>query len=286
MPKWRFWEKEPTREQTSALPGRTATAGEPIVPNLAPRRSEPASPDHIAALKRRRDGILFDVEQSELAHQDENPWRERITLLEETVADIRAERARLDDIPRLDLPAPPELPVSLGEVRWQDPALVEITIGDQRFRFESDLDWAERGTYVSRNDLERRGGDAAAIAPTEWEDDTRQRFTDRLNESLFILASDLRNRAENGEALPTVSALHELISPCPDCGDWKLWGGFCPRCAERAQQAKALDDEILGRLGEIAGEEEERATIAERLPVALRRLADVEAELDSLGVTQ
>lgn len=286
MPKWRFWEKEPIREQPSALPGRTATAGEPVVPHAAPPRSQTPTPERIAALKRRRDGILFDVEQSELAQQTENPWRERISLLEETVANIRAERAAVDKVPRLELPPPPESPASVGEVRWEDPALVEIAIGDQTFRFESEIDWAERGTYVTRNDLELRSGDPAAIARIDWAPEIRDRFTSRLTESLFILASDLRNRAENGEALPSVSTLSDLISPCPECGDWKLWGGFCPSCAERAQRTKALDDEILARLGEIAREEEERAEIAERLPIALRRLADVNAELASLGVAE
>ena len=60
MPKWRFWEKEPTREQSSALPGRTATAGEPVVPHAAPPRSQTPAPERIATLKRRRDGILFE----------------------------------------------------------------------------------------------------------------------------------------------------------------------------------------------------------------------------------
>jgi hypothetical protein len=36
-------------------------------------------------------------------------------------------------------------------------------------------------------------------------------------------------------------------------------------------------------LQEISAEEEERAKIAERLPVALRRLADVDADLRSAG---
>ncbi|MGH2548237.1 MAG: hypothetical protein ACRDHN_02550, partial [Thermomicrobiales bacterium] len=101
MPNWKPWKKNPPAEQVSALPGRTATVGEPIIPATAPRENVAPSPDRVATLKRRRDGILFDVEQSELAQQPENPWRERIELLNQTIADIRRERDGLNSAPRI-----------------------------------------------------------------------------------------------------------------------------------------------------------------------------------------
>lgn len=283
MPNWKIWKKEPPHEQRSALPGRTATAGEPITPDVAPRPSAPPAPDRIATLQRRRDGILFDVEQSELASQPENPWRERIDLLEQTIDDIRKERENLDNVRRIDRPAPANQLVTIGRVIWEDPASVEFSIANERFRYESEIDWAERGTYVTRNELERRLGDPSLFAPARWPEDEQQAFTERLNESLFIFATDLRHLAENGETLPAEVSLADLISSCPVCGDWQLWGGFCPSCAERDRQRKALEDEIAARLQDISAEEEERAKIAERLPIALRRLADVEMELKSFG---
>lgn len=286
MPNWKIWKKNPIPEQRSALPGRTATAGEPIAPDPTPRASAPPAPDRVATLKRRRDGILFDVEQSELANQAENPWRERIELLRQTIDDIRREREFLDALPRIERPVPANQLVTVGRVVWEDPASVEFTIADEPFRFESEIDWAERGTYVTRNDLEFRRGDASIFAPARWPEAERQAFIERLNESLFIFATDLRNLAENGSTLPAEISLADLISACPVCGDWQLWGGFCPTCAERDRQRKALDDEIAARFQEISAEEEERAKIAERLPIALRRLADVETELTALGAAE
>jgi hypothetical protein len=285
MPNWKIWKKDLPREPQSALPGRTATAGEPIIPEAALRSGAPPAPDRIATLKRRRAGILFDVEQSELANQAENPWRERIALLQQTIADIRLERERLEALPRIERPVPPNQLVTVGRVVWQDPASVEFSIADEAFRYESEIDWAERGTYVTRNELERRAGDPARFAPERWPEDERLAFIQALNDALFIFATELRTRAENGTTLPAEVSLADLISPCPICGDWRLWGGFCPACIERDRKRRALEAEIAGRLQEISAEEEQRAKIAERLPVALRRLADVETELRSLGVT-
>ena len=283
MPNWKIWKKTPQSEQHSALPGRTATAGEPIIPDGAPRPSAPPAPDRVATLKRRREGILFDVEQSELANQPENPWRERIELLTQTINDIRHEREDLENLPRIERPVPTNQLVTIGRVVWEDPASVEFSVANEPFRYESEVDWAERGTYVTRNELELRAGDASKFAPAEWPKEERQAFLERLNEALFIFATDLRNLAENGGVLPAEVSLADLISPCPVCGDWRLWGGFCPTCAERDRRRKVLEDEIAARLQEINAEEEERARIAERLPIALRRLADVETELRSFG---
>lgn len=284
MPNWKIWKKEPPAEQRSALPGRTATAGEPIIPTPTPRESAPPAPDRIATLKRRREGILFDVEQSELAQQRENPWRERIDLLEQTIDDIKRERDSLELFPRFERQAPMNQLLVVDRVVWEDPASVRFTIADEAFLFESELDWAERGTTITRNELELRKGDASKFATAGWPETEREYFTNQLNESLFIFATDLRNRAENGEAIPGELSLADLIAPCPVCGDWQLWGGFCPACAERDRHRKSLESEIAARLLEISNEEEERAKLAERLPIALRRLADVETELKSLGV--
>ncbi|CAN5614700.1 hypothetical protein BH09CHL1_BH09CHL1_33530 [soil metagenome] len=284
MPNWKPWKKNTPAEQVSALPGRTATAGEPIIPATAPRENAPASPDRVATLKRRRDGILFDVEQSELAQQPENPWRERIELLNQTIDDIRRERQGLDSLPKVERPIPTNQPVSIDRVTANDPATVSYSIAAEPFLFESEVDWAERGTTISRNELELRTGDASIFASPDWSESDRADFATRLNESLFIFASDLRNRAENGEAFPSELTLSDLISTCPVCGDWQLWGGLCPACAERDRQRKSLDSEISARLLEINAEEEERAKLADRLPIALRRLADVQAELKALGI--
>jgi hypothetical protein len=284
MPNWKPWKKHPPAEQVSALPGRTATAGEPIIPATAPRENSAPVPDRVATLKRRRDGILFDVEQSELAQQPENPWHERIELLNQTIADIRRERSSLDTLPRIRRPTPKNQPVVIDRVIADDPATVSFSIAAEPFLFESEIDWAERGTTISRGELELRSGNVSAFASPDWLESDRIDFALRLTESLFIFASDLRNRVENGETLPGELTLADLISISPVCGDWQLWGGFCPTCAERDRRRKSLDSEISARLLEIDSEEEERAKLADRLPIALRRLADVQSELRALGV--
>jgi hypothetical protein len=260
---------------------RTAPAGEIIRPE--PVASQPAAPDpqRLATLHRRREALLFDVEQSELATLPENPWRDRMALLSETIGQVQAE---LDSLtaPKLDRPAFPPTPVTIDEVRWEDPADVLFAVGDEHFSYVSEIDWAERGTYVSRNELALQNGDPSSLIPEFFAADLRDLAGERLAEALFIFASDLRRRAESDEALPEGVTLDAIIGICPVCGDWMAWGGYCPTCTALAQMRQALTDEIA-RIGtEIQQEEDERAKLADRLPVARRRLAETESEIARL----
>jgi hypothetical protein len=279
MPKWRFWERPPEPSTTPTNPPRrTAPAGEIIRPEPPVPQSAAADPQRLATLKRRRETLVFDVEQSELAAQPENPWRERIALLNETIANVSADLAALTP-PRLNRPAFPPKPVAIDEVRWEDPASVSFTIDSETFRYTSEIDWAERGTYVSRNELALQAGKPATLVPETFPPELMSTAQDRLTEALFIFASDLRHRAESDQPLPTNVTLDSILSICPECGDWQAWGGYCPTCTALAQQRQALTDE-MSRLGDEARqEEEERAKLADRLGVARRRLAETESEI-------
>ncbi len=286
MPKWRFWERpaEPSRpdaDATPTMPRRTAPAGEIIRPEVAAPRPGGPDPQRLATLRRRRDGMLFDVDQSELAAQPENPWRERMALLEETQRQVQAELAGLT-APRLERPSFPATTVAIDEVRWEDPASILFAIGDEHVSYGSEIDWAERGTYVSRNELTLQNGDPSGLIPETFPEELRDLATERLTEALFIFASDLRRRAESDEPLPSNVTLDQIIGICPECGDWLAWGGYCPTCTALAQQRQALSEEAT-RLGiEIQQEEEDRAKLADRLPVVRRRLAEIESEIARL----
>jgi hypothetical protein len=292
--RWKFWdESEPNREaappetvQSGSLPGRTAHAGDPVPkPSAAsthlPTHSE--AQQRLASLKRRRDGIMFDVEQAELARTADNPWRERMALLGETLKGVQSDVAALDREPRVVRPSLPPTQISISDVKPDDPANIVFTVGSAGFRYESDLDWAERGTTIARGELLRTMGDPAAIIPTDIPGELRDELASHLENSLFIFATDLRHRGDEGQPLPESPTLADLAQPCPICGHWQSWGGFCATCADRANRRRVLEAEFMRISAEQAAEEEERAKWAERLPSALRRLADVDGEIAALS---
>jgi len=292
--RWKFWDEAASNQETAppetaqsgSLPGRTAHAGEPVPkPSSAP----PPLPTHseaqqrLASLTRRRDGILFDVEQAELARTADNPWRERMALLGETLKVVQNDIAALDREPRVVRPPLPPTPIVISEVTPDDPARILFTVGSTEFHYESDLDWAEKGTTIARGELLRTQGDPAAIIPDEIPGDLRDELASHLENSLFIFATDLRHRADEDQPQPDSATLADLAQPCPICGHWQSWGGFCATCADRANRRRALEAEFMRISAEQAAEEEERAKWAERLPTALRRLKDVEDEIAALS---
>jgi hypothetical protein len=292
--RWKFWDESASNRETAAsetaqtgsLPGRTAHAGDPAP---RPSASPPQMPTHseaqqrLASLKRRRDGILFDVEQAELALTPDNPWRERMALLGETLKVVENDIAALDNEPRVLRPPLPPTPIVISEVTPDDPAKIVFTVGSTEFRYESDLDWAEKGTTIARGDLLRTQGDPAAIVPDEIPVELRDELASHLDNSLSIFATDLRHRADERQPMPESPALADFAQPCPVCGHWQSWGGFCATCADRANRRRALEAEFMRISAEQAAEEEERAKWAERLPTALRRLKDVEGEIAALS---
>jgi hypothetical protein len=95
MRNWKFWEKQP-----DVVPV-TPPAAEPVRRFTAKPRTDLAGvntsldPDKVAKLtklRQRQEMILFDVEQATLATMEQNPWRERVALLDEAIATVRADR--------------------------------------------------------------------------------------------------------------------------------------------------------------------------------------------------
>jgi hypothetical protein len=292
--RWKFWDESESNQETASpgsaqsgsLPGRTAHAGEPVPKPGAASTHRPTHSEaqqRLASLTRRRDGILFDVEQAELARSADNPWRERMALLGETLKVVQNDIAALDREPRVVRPPLSPTPIIISEVTPDDPARIVFTIGSTEFHYESDLDWAERGTTIARGELLRTQGDPAAIIPDDIPAGLQLELASHLENSLFIFATDLRHRADEGQPQPESATLADLAQPCPICGHWQSWGGFCATCAERANRRRVLEAEFMRISAEQAAEEEERAKWAERLPTALRRLKDVEGEIAALS---
>jgi hypothetical protein len=186
------------------------------------------------ALRQRRDMAAYDVERALAARQPENPWRERMELLDRSLATIEDDLQALDaTVPLPPIPLP-ETPITDMEVRLEEPVSVTFTIGSERFRWEEEIDWDQRGGPVVRGQILQRSGNAYALVPPEVPIERRGELERHLAESASVFALDLRDRALEGEPLPEGATLADLARPCPVCGDWLDWRGHCDTCAPTA----------------------------------------------------
>ena len=293
---WRnlFHKTRNETEPTADMPGDTSRPQDrPTPPELDPaiaRRSltrppSPEDPDQrrIAGLRRQRLAILYDIEQGELAAAPDNPWTDRIALLGEaleTVAADLAETARVEPGPWQPLPAEP---IAIERLEAHDVATIVLSVAGEQFVYAEEPDWAERGHQVARAELSLRAGDVQRLVPGDTAAELRHALADHLADSLFVLATDLRDRALDDEPLPQGPTLADLARPCPTCGGWTDWRGTCQACARRHAAITALKREESRLLDERQREADERHRLVEGLPLARRRLRDVETELARLG---
>jgi hypothetical protein len=166
--------------------------------------------------------------------------------------------------------------------RRRSPATVEFRIGPERFRFEEETDWDQRGGPVVRGELRRRAGDVANLVPPASPDELHPALTTHLTDSVTAFATDLRDRALDNEPLPAAPTLADLARPDPEHGGWLDWRGASAVGAQRAWRRQQLQAEAQRLLSEREAEMEDRVKWAERLPIARRRLADVDAEIAKL----
>jgi len=269
------------------LPGSAAASGSRTLPPhmqraVQERKRTPGSTDpqqRLARLRQQRLAILFDVDQGELAEEDENPWSHRIALLTEAMETVNADLASL----AAAAPAPtwPVLPVPITGITATDgpPFALSMTIGNESFTWEESLDWAERGHQISLPELTRTQGRVEAIVPADAPDDIRPALTAHLAQSVDAFAADLREHRLNGDPLPARLTLTDLAKPSPRVGGWLDWAGRSAVQAVRAAEELRLRRERDRLLSERSREAEERHRLVERLPIARRRLADVDAEI-------
>jgi hypothetical protein len=290
--RWRFWERDDDRPDA---PAAVITPVAPVAPHARgfqppPPREIPGATaqragdgDRTAQLRRRRESILFDVEQAELANQPDNPWQQRAALLDEAIDAVQRDRDALAALPVRPGAPLPATPIALVQVSAETPATVAFSVGAEQFHFAEEIDWAEGGTQVVRPELVHRAGDPAALVPSSFPEDRRDEAIEHLAASLFVFATDLRDRALNGQELPAAPTLADLARPCDACGGWQDWHGTCAECERRTWQRRQLEAEAERLRNERSREEDERARLADRLPIARRRLAAVDAEIAALG---
>lgn len=236
------------------------------------------------ALLRQRTAALFDIEQGESALADDNPWTQRIALLGQALTTVDQDLAAAAAVPPGPYSPLPASPISVqGVVETDDAVTVTFAIGGEVFTYAEEPDWADRSRLITRSELRRRTGDPAALVPGDIAPDLREALRGHLDESLFVFASDLRDRMLDGQDLPRGATLADLAAPCPVCGGWTDWRGTCQACAHRLSGIAALKREQSRLLDERTREAEERHRLIEGLPLARRRMKDVEADIARLG---
>ncbi|MGH2531433.1 MAG: hypothetical protein ACRDJW_03905 [Thermomicrobiales bacterium] len=287
MPNWRFWDKENDGQTAEPeMRRRTATIGGPVPRpprEVAPAKSSLPHDERLARLRKRREAIIFDVEQAEAALRPENPWQERIALLEEAIGTVDADVKALAELPKVESTSLSATPIEEIAVSIAEPPSVSFWIGGETFCYEEEIDWAERGTTVVHGELKQRSGEVERLVPPATPDQVRDALTTHLTDSLFVFATDLRERKLAAEPLPVAPTLAELAQPCPECGGWRDWKGQCPECTRRAFRRQQLGAEVDRLVREQDQERDDLAKWAERVPIARRRLADVDAEIAALG---
>ena len=234
------------------------------------------------SLERHRMAIQFDIDQGELAESPENPWMHRIELLTEALANVESELAASRQVSPQPYHPLPATPIENIEVSENEPYRVSFSIGDQEFVWQERLDWIERGGIMAQPDLVQEQGDARALVPSNTPDSLRDALAAHLEGSVTSLGVALRDARLNEENLPESPTLADLAAPCPICGGWTDWNKHCNVCAHRKVQEQNLFHERQHLMKERSAEAEERHRLAERLPLARRRMADIERELSQL----
>jgi hypothetical protein len=253
--------------------------------NIQPQRTGSAVDlrRRVARLQNQREQVLYDIAQGELALEIDNPWKQRVGLLTETLETVEADRERAERAEPEPYWQVPPTPITdpVAEIE-NDVAAVRFTVGDERFAWEEPLDWAERGHQIARTELRHIEGDPAAMMPDNVPPELQDALLAHLDHSLFVFATVLRDAQLDEAALPEGRTLADLARPCPECGGWMDYRGRCQACARRKMRLRELFQERGRLLNERAAEIEEQHRMAEGLPLARRRLRDIEAEIAKL----
>ena len=248
-----------------------------------PRGTAATSSDpRINRLELRRQALETEIDLVERSSDPDSPFQQRIAVLGSTLASIEDEIRIATPVERRELPTLPATPVGNISVTLDPVPEVRFSVGGHQFDYAEEIDWAERGTQIVRGDLLPVAVEVEPLIPASIEQPIRDELAAHLDRSLFAFATDLRDRAIEDRAQPSNVTLADLAVPCPTCGDWELWGGVCLRCLEYATRLRDLNTERTRILDERVAEIEDRQRQVEELPIQRRRLAQTNAEIESL----
>jgi hypothetical protein len=159
---------------------------------------------------------------------------------------------------------------------------VTFSIDGEHFIYQEEIDWAERGFQLARGELLLQEGDPAALLPDAQPVGEADALREHLTTSLFAFATDIRDRSLAGEPLPISPTLADLAKPDPVDGGWLDWSGNSLRRAEKENALRTLEVEEQRLLADRARELDELARWEDRLPIARRRLSEVDAQIAEL----
>ncbi|MFN3337928.1 MAG: hypothetical protein ACK42I_10580, partial [Thermomicrobium sp.] len=206
-----------------------------------------------------------------------------IRELEAALAELEAELTHLEVSP-VRTPEPP-LPAVAVQVRVDveaQPATVSLEIDGMTFHWVEEVDWAERGHQIAPARLRRVEGDVAALLEEVGYGCPQEELRETLAASLELLAADALAAARREGVVWVPLTLADLARPCERCGGWRDVRGRCPTCAARDWQRQQL---LLER-NRLRQERDEVyrdwQRTRDRLPVARRQLAEVEADIRAL----
>lgn len=289
MPGWKFWEKAEVETETPVTP---APAGRF---NVRPRTdlvggelpADQAAASKVSALRKRRDAVLFDVEEATLAGEVANPWLSRVATIEEAA---RAVEADLAGVARPGAAGPgPALPSTAVTVAANTDApspRVTIRVGATEIVYVEDLDWSERGHQLARTELHLESGDVTSLVPPNVTEDQRSELVEVLGDSLFRLATEARDELGADRPSRPSRPLAELAVPDAEFGGWVDVTGSSPRRRAHALRVGELTAELERLRTERDRELEEMARWRERLPIAQRRLRDVDEQIAAALATE
>jgi hypothetical protein len=278
----RFRKQPEPAAPVAPAPAPVVTRAKGFVPP-PPRAAAPVSSDpRVARLEQRRQAIENAIELVERSADPDSPFQQRIAVLGTTLDSIENEIRTATTLERRELPELPPIPIEAIDVSLDPVPEVRFSIGSFRFAYAEEIDWAERGTQIVRGDLVPVEADAAPLIPNAITGPIRDELAAHLDRSLFAFATDVRDRAIEGQPPPAGATLADLARPNPGCGDWELWGGVSLRCLAHETRLRELNAERSRVLDERTSAIEERQRQVEELPIQRRRLAQTIADIQAL----
>lgn len=246
---------------------------ESIAPNADPR---------VDRLRQRVKSLEEEIEATERSGDPDSPFQQRIFILTAALDDIEQEIAHESNLASRDVPPLPPTPIEHVTVQLDPVPIVSFSIGGRAFRYEEEVDWAERGTQIVHGDLVGIDIKTNGLIPSSMSPGETAELASHLDRSLFAFATDLRDRAIEGQPLPTNATLTDLAIPSAQCGDWLIWGGVSLRCLEHETRLRELNSVRTRLIDERSTVIEERQRQVEELPIQRRRLDQAITELRTL----